>query len=787
MTTEQTLQSATEKHRAGDFDGARRLYAQVLELAPSHATALFRSGLLELQDRRPETALRLVEEAVRVDPGEPRYHLGLGQVLQALERWDAAAAAYERVVEIDPRSADAYFALGVARQALGEDDAAIAAYEAAVHLQPNRADALNNLGVCRQRRGRLDAAGSAYRRALAHDPKDARAMSNLGTVLLRLGQVDAAVELQRGAVELQPLESSYALNLGIALCGRRDFAAAEAILRAVLGREPANPEAAFNLGVALHGLGRLAESADQYRRATELRAAYADAYNNLGNVYKELGDFALAAQAYDAAIRAQPDSVAALNNAGCLRRTLGRLDESEALLRRALELDPCHAALLDNLGSVLKDAGDLDAAIDCFRRSLEIDPAGAATHSNLVYALSFQCLRPEPILAEARRWNARFAAPLATSIQRHANPRNPGRRLRIGYVSPDFREHCQSLFTIPLLAAHDRGNFEIVCYSSVERPDETTREIAGLACVWREVRALDDAALAAAVRADGIDILVDLTMHMANGRPLLFARKPAPIQVAWLAYPGTTGLDAIDYRYSDPRLDPPGGAPHYSEQTLPLPDSFWCYDPRSREPEVGALPAETRGYVTLGCLNNPCKLTESTLMLWGAVMRALPAARLRLLARAGRQHESLRHRLATHGIEAARVDFVPYRPRADYLRSYHEIDIGLDTFPYNGHTTSLDSLWMGVPVVSRVGQTCVGRGGLSQLFQIDLAELAAESDAAFTAAAVALASDLPRLAALRAGLRERLANSPLMDAPRFARNLEASYRQLWRGYCAGPD
>jgi predicted O-linked N-acetylglucosamine transferase (SPINDLY family) len=288
------------------------------------------------------------------------------------------------------------------------------------------------------------------------------------------------------------------------------------------------------------------------------------------------------------------------------------------------------------------------------------------------------------------------------------------------------------------------------------------------------------------IRADGIDILVDLTMHMGNGRPLLFARQPAPIQVAWLAYPGTTGLAAIDYRISDPRLDPEGGAEPYVERTWRLPDSFWCYDPLTRDPEVGPLPALARGQLTFGCLNNPCKLTDATLRLWGEVLRALPDSRLMIMAREGRQRDALRRRLAAVGIEGTRIEFTPYRPRAEYLRSYQEIDVGLDTLPYNGHTTSLDSLWMGVPVISRVGATCVGRGGLSQLVQVDLPELAVETDAAFTAAALALARDLPRLAALRAGLRGRLERSPLMDAPRFARHLEAAFRAMWRAHCANP-
>jgi predicted O-linked N-acetylglucosamine transferase (SPINDLY family) len=294
---------------------------------------------------------------------------------------------------------------------------------------------------------------------------------------------------------------------------------------------------------------------------------------------------------------------------------------------------------------------------------------------------------------------------------------------------------------------------------------------------------LDDAALAELIRLDRIDILVDLTMHMANGRPLVFARKPAPVQVAWLAYPGTTGIGTMDYRFGDPRLDPPGFESHYSERTIHLPDSFWCYDPLADEPEVNELPALSQGHLTLGCLNNPCKLTDHTLRLWAGVMHALPESRLVLMVPPGPHRQHLLNRLAAHKIDAGRISFVPYRPRAQYLRTYHQIDLGLDTFPYNGHTTSLDSFWMGVPVVTRVGQTCVGRGGLSQLFQLGLVELAADSDQAFVAIAVARANDLPRLAELRRELRGRLGRSPLMDAGRFARNIEDGYHRIWQDYC----
>jgi predicted O-linked N-acetylglucosamine transferase (SPINDLY family) len=598
-----------------------------------------------------------------------------------------------------------------------------------------------------------------------------------------LDRLDEAVGLLRTAAALEPGVAAHGVNLGIALCRQREFAAAAAVLEQAFAIEPCNADAAFNLGNALQGLGRAREAAARYRRAEELRPGHADALVNLGNAYRELGEFAAAAEAYEAALRAAPGCIAAMNNAGVLNRAMGRLDDAESMLRRALRIDPAQAALHDNLGSVLKDAGELDAAIACFRQALELDPGNAATHSNLVYALGFQTTDPAALLAEAVRFGHRFADGLAAGSPPHANRRLPGRRLRIGYVSPDFREHCQALFTVPLLSHHDRGAVEVFCYASVERPDEHTRRIAALADVWRDVRALDDAALAARIREDGIDILVDLTMHMARGRPLLFARRPAPIQVAWLAYPGTTGMRAMDYRITDPRLDPVGSDGDYRECSIRLPDAFWCYDPLTSQPEVNVLPALDRGYVTFGCLNNPCKLTDATLRLWGGVLREVAGSRLTLLAPSGRHRARLSQRLAAHGISAQRVGFVDYCRRDQYLLAYHGIDLSLDTIPYNGHTTSLDSLWMGVPTITRVSTTCVGRGGLSQLHQIGLPELAAGDDAGFVAAAATLAADLPRLAQLRAALRPRLEASPLMDGARFARHLEAAFRAMWVRWC----
>ena len=274
-------------------------------------------------------------------------------------------------------------------------------------------------------------------------------------------------------------------------------------------------------------------------------------------------------------------------------------------------------------------------------------------------------------------------------------------------------------------------------------------------------------------------------MHMSNGRPLLFARRPAPVQVAYLAYPGTTGLGAVDYRFTDPYLDPPGETDDdYVEKSFRLPATFWCYDPLCERPEPNALPAVTEGRVTFGCLNNFCKVSQGTLTLWAQALKALPESRLLLLAPKSEHRGRVLEYLGQDGVEAERIEFVEHRPRNKYLEVYHRIDISLDTLPYNGHTTGLDSLWMGVPVVTRVGRTAVGRAGYSQLSNLGLTELVAWSDDEFVSIVSALAGDLRGLAQLRATLRGRMQASPLMDAPRFARDVEAAFREIWRRCCS---
>jgi predicted O-linked N-acetylglucosamine transferase (SPINDLY family) len=502
----------------------------------------------------------------------------------------------------------------------------------------------------------------------------------------------------------------------------------------------------------------------------------------------DAGRFTESAGLCDYLVQQHPDDPDAWFILGLARLRLNRPPESSAeAFERASKLDPDNPLILCEYAGALLSAGRILPAIPAIRKFLQFDP-GKPTHwSTLLYLLNF-LPDDDPIAIRDQHadWHRQYVQPQFGAIEPYPNDRAPDRRLKIGYVSPDFRNHCQSFFTLPLLSHHDHAAFEIFCYSSAAHPDDWTARLQKSADVWRSVSSETDEALARQIRHDGIDILIDLTMHMAGGRPMLFARKPAPIQVAWLAYPGTTGLPEIDYRLTDPHLDPPGERDSwYAEKSIRLPDTFWCYDPADDQTPVNPLPALTNGFITFGCLTNFNKVNDQTIALWASVLRKTPNSRLLLLTPREWQQQYILQRI---GDLADRVDFVGLQPRDKYLRLFHRFDVGLDTFPYNGHTTTLDSLWMGVPVLTLFGKTAVSRAGLSLLSNLRLESqtVAATADE-YLQLALNFSNNFTDLAQLRQTLRQRMQKSPLMDAPRFAKNIEAAYRQMWRHFCRNPS
>jgi len=628
-----------------------------------------------------------------------------------------------------------------------------------------------------------------YRQVLSQQPRHADALHQLGVLAYQLGKNAAALELIHRAIAQNPSEPSYYSNLGLVLAALRQWQPAIAAYRQGISLQPNSPDAQNNLGIALQETGRTDEAIAAYRMAIELRRQYPEALNNLGSVLHKQCKLDEAIAAYQAAVGSRPNYAEAHAGLGAALAEKGRLDESMASYVNVIRLRPDCSIAHNNLANGLKEAGQLDEAIACYRKSLAIDPQ-PWVHSNLLYALLFHpAYDARRLYEEHVRWDELHARPLTPTIPQHGGDQTPRKRLRIGYLSPDFRGHVVGFNVLPLLREHDHSQFEVYCYSNVTSPDAITDRFRSHADAWRDISRIDDGQAAQLIRDDRIDILIDLSLHMAGNRLLVFARKPAPVQATFGGYPGTTGLQAIDYRLSDPFLDPltDSGRPDgrvYSEKTILLPDSFWCYDPAGEPPPINDLPALQNGFVTLGCLSNFTKINELVLKLWARIMRATPGSRLLLLSRPGRHRQRTAELLGAEGIEPRRLDFVDHQPRDRYLQTYHRIDLGLDTFPYNGHTTSLDSLWMGVPLVTRVGATVVGRAGHSQLSNLGLTEFVAFDDERFVQIASELAADLSRLASFRSTLRTTMRQSPLMDAKRFTHGIEQAYWRIWRE-CGG--
>jgi predicted O-linked N-acetylglucosamine transferase (SPINDLY family) len=757
MTLQQQLELGLSHHQSGRLAEAERMYRQVLAEQPDHADALHLLGVLAARAGRLDAAAELIRRAIAICSTNALYYSNLGSVLTDL----------------------------------GQLKEAIAACGHAIVLKPGLADAHYNLGNALKDKGQLDEAIASYRQAIRIKPDYAQAHSNLGIVLAKVGQLDEAIASHRQAIRLKPELAEAHYNMGITLQGKGQLDQAIAAFRQAIRLKPDNAFAHSNLGNALKDTGELDQAIAAYGQAIRLKPAFAEAHNNLGSALRDMGQLDEAIASYRLAIRLQPDLAEAHNNLGNALKDRGQLDEAIASYRRAIRLQPGCAETQKNLGAAA-DAGQLDEATTSQRQAIRLKPDYAGQHSNLILTLHYHPgYDARMIHEELRRWNRQHAEPLKKFIQPHTNSRDPDRRLRVGYVSPDFRESVIAPSMLPLFRHHDRRQMEIFCYANVLRPDTRTEQVRQHVDVWRSIVGLSDSQAVDLIRQDRIDILVDLALHTGENRLLIFAYKPAPVQVTYLGYCGSTGIDTVDYRFSDPYLDPsdsdvqgqPSTLSFYSERTVRLPETYWCYGLTGPTPEPSPPPAAAAGYVTFGCLNNFAKVSQSALDLWAEILRGVPRSRLIVHFQAGAHLDAVRQRFAGKGISPDRLEFPSRQPWPQYVRTYGRIDIALDPFPWGGGITTCDALWMGVPVVSLVGRTAVGRGGVSILTNVGLPELIAPTPQQYVQIAADLAGNLPRLAELRRTLRPRMQASVLMDAPRFARNVEAAYRQMWRNWC----
>ncbi len=691
----------------------------------------------------------------------------------------------------DPVTAnlDSAFADAVRHHQSGQLDAAEQSYRAILDQAPAHTPSLCNLGVILTKRGDIDDAIRCYSLALAFRPGFADALFNLGNLHRKRGEETEAVANYRACVQADPNHGSAHYNLGTALAALGRFGDAEASFREVLRIEPKSKECTLRLGDLLLRTGRMDEGIRLFREYAadhpdDPRGAY-----NLGLAVAGAGNGAEAVELQHRALKLKPDYPEAHNAMALALELLGRKDDALFHYEKAVQAKPDFPDAWSNFAVNLSEQGRCDEAIACLRHSLQFRPDAPAIHSNLLLLLNYSSNVPvDQIRAEHADWGRRFTTPVQPRPVPHA-PHDPERRLRIGYLSADFREHTLSDFIGTLFRNHDRERFEVFAYSNVLREDGITATLRGLCDHWRSIRELSDLQASELMIRDRIDILIDLGGHTAGNRLIVFAHRPATVQATLFGYPNSTGLDAMDLRITDAVSDPPGVTDAlYSEQCLRLPEVPWVYVPPTDTPAVAPLPGLSKKAFTFGCLNNAAKISDRCLGAWAKLIQSLPGTRLVLLAGQSQSAQKrLSERFMKAGILRDRIQLVTRMARSQYFALYGEIDIALDPFPYNGGVTTCDALGMGVPVLTVAGESYVSRQGVMQMLALGLPEFVAESPEALIPLAKMWMNKRPELSELRRTMRERLLASPLADAPRYVRNLEASLRAEWARRCPGDE
>ncbi|MEF8731223.1 MAG: tetratricopeptide repeat protein [Candidatus Accumulibacter meliphilus] len=764
QATPDPLSIAMRHHQGGRFAEAEAGYQGLLKMQPNHADAWHLSGVLAAQQKKYQVAVERIERALALKPHEPVFLGNLGNAYLENGQLGRAIACYQEVLQLRPdeteignrliRTCERQLDLAIEHQQAGRLADAESSYLDVLRGQPERADAWHLLGMIAYQRGQYDTAIERIERAIELTPQVANFYNTLGSVRQKQRRFSDALTAYHRALALQPTASETHANLAKALLAMGQVQSAISSLRTVFALDPVNVAAHILLVDALQIMGNHDEATTTALRAVELDPEDARAHGQLAVV---------------------------------LRR-VGRTTEAVQACRRSLELAPGVAGTNNNLAQLLKDQGRLRDALVCYRKAIQLNPADARIHSNLLFNLHYVDPYDAPsVFAEHRLWAKRHDS--RDTARAPIVDRNPERRLRLGYVSADLKSHSVAFFLEPLLAAHNRRAFEVVCYSNSFTTDTTTVRLRALTDAWHDIAGLSDEQAHALIESHAVDILVDLSGHTKGNRLPLFTRKPAPVQVTYLGYPDTTGCDAIDYRFTDARADPPGNTEQFhSEQLLRLRDGFLCYQPPRSCPQVGQLPMLHSGRVTFGSFNKVAKVSPTVIGYWAEILAAVANSRLLLKSSTladSDTREHIQQQFHARGIPAERLELIGWRPATlDHLSLYGEVDIALDTFPYHGTTTTCEALWMGVPVVSLAGPVHVSRVGVSLLHAVGLAELSAESPQDYVRKAVELATDSGRLTSLRGTLREKVQASPLTDAKRIVSTIEDAYRCMWRQFCS---
>jgi predicted O-linked N-acetylglucosamine transferase (SPINDLY family) len=741
-----SLKKAQSLHQRGKLKGAAEIYREILVASPGHPEALHYLGLIAHQTGQLEEAVQLLVQSIQADANNAVALGDLAGVLKDQGRFPQALQFYEAALALSPRDSGLHSNIGVVYGALNRQDEAVACYERAIALDPKLCAAWCNLGNIFKTERKFGKALECYKKALALNPRAPQVLANMGAVFNETGKFAEAARYCESALKIDP-----------------------------------NSEVAHtNLGAALENVGRFPEAIESYRRALKINPASYIARNNLGNSLLRERKRTEAVACLRKAVELKPDDSRAYNSLGMALKELGSNTEALTCLQKAVELDPNDPEAHRNLGCVYYLAGRVADAVASYRKALEIRPDFVSAHSDMLFALNYIPHTPEELFAEHVRFGRQFCEPFHKLAQPHRNNPDANRPLRVGYVSGDLRNHPVANFVEPVFANYSRERFQVFCYANQGINDAVTERLRVMVDHWRQVDALSDDELAQAIRDDGIDILVDLSGHTAANRLLVFARKPAPVQVTMFACMQTTGVPGIDYRITSEILDPTGTTEHLNtEELVRLPAGAAPFRAPVDCPEVNELPALKNGYVTFASFNNPSKVTPEVIATWAAVLRAAPTARMLIV---GRDGDLLGGAIAAHGIDLERLEFLKLVPLLEFLALHHRVDFALDTFPYNGGVTSFVSAWMGIPFVTISGNDPVSRVGQSVLTMAGLPQLVAKDTTDYVRKAVDAVGDFQRLAQWRMAMRPHLEEWGNGGAT-FTWQLEQAYRDMWQRWC----
>jgi predicted O-linked N-acetylglucosamine transferase (SPINDLY family) len=698
--------------------------------------------------------------------------------------YQRAANIYEQVLSSEPTNNEGLFMMGVIFSTMKQFDKA----EKFIKAAASQNTALSFfqykvLGDVLRSKGNTEEAIESYKRAISLKPDFVEGMGNLASMFLAAGRLDEAAHYNHKVLALNPDYVLGLYNMGAIYELQGKFDDALKYYERALSLKP-------DITLALSGMGRMLQRANKPDQALEYFkksikiTPTAEAFAHMGEILQETSRSEEAEEYYKTALSMKPNNTEYLNNLGGIYSRAERYKDAYLCYKQVLDLEPNNPGTLNNMASSLKAFSQMDEAIECHKKALKIRPAHAPTYTNLLLAMVYSSsVTAQELYDTAKEFGATVADPMLKNYK-FKNTVMPGRKLKIGYVSPDFRAHSVNYFFEPLLKDHNRNDFEIYGYSNVEKSDPVTVRLQNEFDVWRDISSLSDDEAADQIYKDQIDILVDLAGHTGRNRLLVFARKPAPVQATWLGYPATTGVKAIDYRIVDIYAEPEGLTEHLSVEKLwRMPEIFCCYGGHPKNPTViDHPPFEDNRYITFGCFNNFAKVTDSVLALWSEILRQVPDARLLLeIAGVDQFRNELMLRFERLGLPVDRLIVEQKRPENQYVL-YNRIDIALDPFPCNGGTTSMDTMWMGVPMITLAGNSFVSRMGVTILTNAGIPEFIAYTKEEYIKKAVDLASNREVLAKIREGMRARVEKSPLMDQPRFARNMEQAYKAMWQAW-----